>query len=208
MVAIQIGYIHGNYLIETQAEKPYDLAAVVSPSVVLAAAPEASELKLTRRMDQVVWRAQMPDGPAFFDAAKGEKLVDPTEAEIRTYAKALFTGDGDIVSAKLLTKAPSELKSRKPPYWAVEFDGWQRPILYLSPQTGELIAKRHAAWRVFDIAWMLHIMDYDERTNPNNLLLRVASWLSFAMAVSGAWLLFWAFPRKKKKKVQKKVIGA
>ncbi len=89
---------------------------------------------------------------------------------------------------------------RKPPYWQVEFEGWNRPTLYLSPQTGELISRRHALWRVFDFAWMLHIMDYDERTDVNNPLLRVATWSAFAMALSGAWLLIWSFKRRKGKK--------
>lgn len=208
MVAIQIGHIHGNHLVHAPADKPYDLAAMVSPSVVLTAAPEASELRLDRRMEQPVWRAQTPDGPVMFDAASGEKLTAPTEEEIRTFAKAIYTGEGEITSVKLLTVGPRETGARKPPFWQVEFEGWNRPTLYLSAQTGELITKRHFAWRMFDIAWMLHIMDYDERSDVNNLLLRTISWMSFGMAVSGAWLLFWAFPRKKKKKAQKKVVGA
>ena len=65
---------------------------------------------------------------------------------------------------------------------------------------GELISRRHALWRVFDFAWMLHIMDYDERTDVNNPLLRVATWGTFAMAATGAWLLIWSFPRRKRKK--------
>ena len=100
----------------------------------------------------------------------------------------------------LFELAPQEMQSRKPPYWQVEFEGWNRPTLYLSPQTGELISRRHALWRVFDVAWMLHIMDYDERTDVNNPLLRVATWSAFAMALTGAWLLIWSFPRRKRKK--------
>lgn len=82
----------------------------------------------------------------------------------------------------------------------MEFEGWNRPTLYLSPATGELISRRHALWRVFDFAWMLHIMDYDERTDVNNPLLRVATWSAFAMALTGAWLLIWSFQRRKGKK--------
>src|SRR3546814_18376648 len=88
-----------------------------------------------------------------------------------------------------------------PPYWQVEFEGWNRPTLYLSPQTGELISRRHALWRVFDFALMLHIMDYDERTDVNNPLLRVATWSAFAMALTGAWLLLWSFKRPQRKKI-------
>jgi hypothetical protein len=207
MVAIQISYIHGDHLVRKQAERPYDLAELVSPSQIVTAAPAASEIRLLRRLDQTVWRAQTPDGPVFFDSKTGEQLAAPTERQIRTYARDLYSGDGAIVSTRLLTEAVPEMGSRKPPYWQVEFAGWSRPTLYLSAQTGELMAKRHAAWRMFDIAWMLHIMDYKDRSNVNNLLLQVASWSAFSMAISGAWLLIWAFPKRKKKKHQK-VVGA
>ena len=207
MVAIQISYIHGDHLVRKQAERPYDLAELVSPSHIVTAAPAASEIRLERRLDQTVWRAQTPDGPGMFDSKTGEELAAPTDREIRAYARDLYTGDGAIVSTRLLTEALPEMGPRKPPYWQVEFAGWSRPTLYLSAQTGELMAKRHAAWRLFDIAWMLHIMDYKDRSNVNNLLLQVASWSAFSMAISGAWLLIWAFPKRKKKKLQK-VVGA
>lgn len=207
MVAIQISHIHGDHLVRVQADKPYDLAALVSPSQIVAAAPEASEIRLQRRLDHLVWRAETPDGAVLFDGKTGAKLARPTEADIRMLAKALYTGDSDIVGTQLLTSAPREMGARKPPFWRVDFAGWNNPTLYLSAQTGELMAKRHLAWRGFDIAWMLHIMDYKDRSNVNNLLLRTMSWAAFSMALSGAVLLIWSFPRRKKKKV-KPVIGA
>ena len=42
-------------------------------------------------------------------------------------------------------------------------------------------------------------MDYDERENVNNSLLRVFTWGAVLMALSGIWLLFHAFPKRKKK---------
>ena len=92
------------------------------------------------------------------------------------------------------------MQSRKPPYWRVEFKGWNQPTLYISPSTGELISRRHNLWRIFDFVWMMHIMDYEGRTNVNNPLLRVATWSAVTMALAGAVLLFWSFPARKKKK--------
>ena len=42
-------------------------------------------------------------------------------------------------------------------------------------------------------------MDYDERENVNNALLRTFTWGALLMALSGFWLLFYSFHRKKKK---------
>jgi hypothetical protein len=61
------------------------------------------------------------------------------------------------------------------------------------------LSQRHELWRVFDFVWMLHIMDYEERENVNNTLLRTFTWGALLMALSGVWLLFYSFHRKKKK---------
>jgi len=200
MVAVHIDIIHGDDLVRSPVAQPFDLDGLAAPSKVVAAAPGASEIALRNFAGRRVWRAETPEGARLFDARTAELLPPLNEAQIREAARRIYTGDGKIVSVRLLTKAPQEMQARKPPYWQVEFAGWNRPTLYLSPQTGELISRRHALWRVFDFAWMLHIMDYDERTDVNNPLLRVATWSAFAMAATGAWLLIWSFPRRKRKK--------
>ncbi|MGY4398423.1 putative iron-regulated membrane protein [Sphingomonas sp. UYAg733] len=202
MVVVHIDTIHGDDLVRAPVAQSYDLAALAPPSMIVAAAAGTSEVRLQRLFDQPVWRAETPEGPVLYDAKTGQRLAAPTERQIRVLARRIYTGRGDIVAVSLLTRAPLEMQSRKPPYWQVEFAGWNRPTLYLSPETGELISRRHLLWRVFDFAWMLHIMDYENRTDVNNPLLRVATWSALAMALSGAWLLVWSFSgRRKKKKV-------
>jgi len=200
MVVVHIDIIHGDHLVRAPVAEPYNLSGLAQPSRIVAAAPGVSELRLQRFFGRPVWRAETPEGARLFDARSGAPLPALTESQVREQARRIFTGDSRIVSVSLLTRAPQEMQSRKPPYWQVEFEGWNRPTLYLSPATGELISRRHALWRVFDFAWMLHIMDYDERTDVNNPLLRVATWSAFAMALSGAWLLIWSFQRRKRKK--------
>ena len=200
MVAVHIDIIHGDNLVRSAAAQPFDLDGLAAPSRIVAAVPGVSELRLRRFSGRLVWRAETPEGARLFDARTAAPLPPLTEAQIREQARRIYTGDGKIVAVRLLTRAPQEMQARKPPFWQVEFEGWNRPTLYLSPQTGELISRRHALWRVFDFAWMLHIMDYDERTDVNNPLLRVATWSAFAMALTGAWLLIWSFPRRKRKK--------
>lgn len=200
MVVVHIDIIHGDHLVRVQKIETFDLAGVAPPAQIVAAAPGVSEIRLQRLLDRPVWRTEAPDGSRLFDAMSGSPLPALTEPQVRAQARRIFAGDGKIVAVRLLTKAPLEMQTRKAPYWQVEFEGWNRPTLYLSPTTGELIARRHALWRVFDFAWMLHIMDYEERSDVNNLLLRVATWSAFAMALMGAWLLVWSFPRRKRAK--------
>ena len=159
MVVVHIDIIHGDHLVRTPAAEPYSLSGLASPSRIVAAAPGVSELRLQRFFDRPVWRAETTDGARLFDGRSGAPLPALTETQVREQARRIYAGDGAIVSTRLLTEAPLEMQSRKPPYWQVEFEGWNRPTLYISPTTGELISRRHALWRVFDFAWMLHIMD-------------------------------------------------
>lgn len=200
MVAVHIDIIHGDHLVRAPQAAPFDLDDVVPASRIIAAAPGTSEVRLQRLFGQPVWRAQTGEGVRLFDARTGRPLPPLDETQIRAQARRIFTGDAPIVSARLLTEVPAEIKTYAPPLWQVEFEGWNRPTLYLSPTTGELMSRRHQLWRVFDFAWMLHIMDYEERTNVNNPLLRVATWTALAMIATGAWLLIWAFPRHRRKK--------
>ena len=200
MVAVHIDHIHGDHLVRSSTPRAQNLAGFVSPATILAAEPSAREVKLSERLGQAVWRAESPDGAKLFDARSGRPLPPLTIGEVQQAARRIYTGEPNIVSTKLLTASPLEMQSRKPPYWQVEFEGWNRPTLYISPTTGELISRRHNLWRIFDFAWMMHIMDYDERTDVNNPLLRVATWSAVLMALAGAWLLFWSFPKKKKKR--------
>ena len=200
MVTVHIDHIHGDHLVRTPPTRQFDLAAFVPPASALSQVAGAREVRLQTFLDRPVWRVETEGLPALVDAAGGMRLPALSRAQVEAAARRVYTGDPTIVSTKLLTEAPLEMQTRKPPYWQVEFAGWNRPTLYISPTTGELISRRHALWRVFDFAWMLHIMDYDERSNVNNPLLRVATWSAVVMALSGAWLLLWSFPRKKRKK--------
>ena len=200
MVAVHIDYIHGDHLIRRSATPAVALNNLVTPAVAVASDPGVREVRLQRLLDQPVWRVDAKPGSYLVDARSGQRVPPLTEQQVRDVAGRLYTGDPDIVSVKLLTEAPLEMQSRKPPYWRVEYKGWNQPTLYISPTTGDLISRRHNLWRIFDFVWMMHIMDYDERTDVNNPLLRIATWSAVLMAFAGAWLLVWSFPRKKKRK--------
>ena len=200
MVVVHIDRIHGDHLVRPDERTAWDMESMVSPAIILEAVPDATDVRTSSLLGRPVWRASGPGGAQLFDATTGEPLepVDAQQAE--AIAQDLYTSDDTVTSVSLLTESPMEMQGREPPYWRVDFDRWDSPTFYISPETGELISRRHSLWRIFDFAWMLHIMDYDDRSDVNNLLLRTSTWLAVAMAFSGAWLLVWAFPRRKRKK--------
>ncbi|MBB3764550.1 hypothetical protein [Sphingomicrobium lutaoense] len=205
MVAVHIDYIHGDHLVRTPEMTGQDLSGLVPPADVAARDAGTREVKLQQLLGKPVWKVSSEQGAYIVDARSGERIPELDKSLAVEIASSLYTGEPEIVSARLLDEAPQEMGSRKPPFWRIQFEGWNEPTFYISPTTGELIGRRHNLWRIFDIAWMLHIMDYDERSDVNNPLLRVATWSVVAMALAGAWLLYWSFPRRKKKKKVKAV---
>jgi len=199
MTSVHIDIIHGDHLVRASPERSVDPAFLADP-VRLAAAARATSIRLAWIGQRPVYVAKGKAGELAFDARTGAAVAPPGEDAIRKLAKSYYTGNEPIASAKLITDIPGEIRGRAPPLWRVEFDHWNKPTFYLSPVTGELLTRRHELWRIFDFVWMLHIMDYDERENVNNTLLRIFTWGAVLMALSGAWLLLYSFPRKKKRK--------
>lgn len=199
MTVVHIDTIHGDHLVKKPPARSVNLKSLADP-LDIASRLKADAVRLAWVQDRPAYVLKTATGEQAVDARTGVSVIPPDERAIRRIAKGLYTGSHPIVSAALITTVPGEIRGRKPPLWRVEFDHWNKPTLYLSPITGELVTRRHELWRVFDFAWMLHIMDYDERSDVNNPLLRVATWSAVLMALAGAWLLYWSFPRKKKKK--------
>ena len=61
--------------------------------------------------------------------------------------------------------------------------------VYVSAELGTVQTYRNNQWRVFDFLWMLHVMDYQNRDNINNWLLRLFSVIGLITIASG-FLLF------------------
>lgn len=198
MTAVHLDIIHGDHLVRRIPVGPLNLAGLTEPGAILAKAGPDGALRLESQLGRPVYVLESATGKALFDAETGTLLSPLGAAEIRRRALAHYAGPGAIKELKLLEVVPGEIRGRPAPIWRVEFEGLWRPTLYLSPQTGELVAKRHDLWRIFDFVWMFHIMDYQERENVNNLLLRLATCTAVVTSFTGAWLLFYSFRRRRR----------
>lgn len=202
MTAVHIDIIHGDHFIRHAEPRPVDAGRLVDPVAAARSVPGAEGLRLHWLLDRPTYIVSAAQAPVLLDAVTGARLPTPSEQQIRQLADHWFTGDERLVKVALINEVPGEIRGRKPPLWRADFDGWNKPTLYFSAQTGELLSRRHELWRVFDFVWMLHIMDYDTRDNVNNTLLRVFTWGAVAMALSGAWLLLYSFPRRRRRKAR------
>ena len=89
-------------------------------------------------------------------------------------------------------KRGSEYRGRNLPlYKVVSVSNEGKEInVYQDPFTGEIVAIRSAQWRIWDFMWGLHIMDWVDRDNIDNFLLKVFSFLALLTSISGITLFF------------------
>jgi hypothetical protein len=131
------------------------------------------------------------------DAVTGEMLSPLSAQTIESLATSYYAGTGGVERAERIQETPVEARGKRAPLWRVDFDDAFDTTLYLDPDTGTLVARRHRWWRVYDTFWMLHLMDYgDERDDVNNELLRLVAMGSAVAALAGVGLLFYSFRRR------------
>ncbi len=197
MTVISLDIIHGDHLAHTRGEPLVPSAQWLSPEQILSQHPGLTSYRVRHLLDEVVYEIHAKEGVSLIDAKSGAR-ISPLDKDIaRALGESMYQGTGKVSSVEWITQAPQEIGARRPvPLWAVRFSDTGETTLYFSPDTGELVARRHSLWRWFDFLWMLHIMDYDARTDVNNNLLRVAAAVGLIFALSGVWLLLYSFRRR------------
>ena len=193
MTVISLDTIHGDHLMHI-ARAPLQRSDVrMELDKLQSLYPGIQSFRLKSLLGQDVFEIRRGEKSSLVDAQTGE-IISPLKRDaIEALAKEIYQGDAQIRDVSLIAEAPPEVAKRPVPMWAVRYDGWAETTLYFSPNTGELLARRHTLWRWFDFLWMLHIMDYGNRTDVNNTLLRAAAGIGLIFALSGAWLVFYAF---------------
>ena len=142
---------------------------------------------------------QLVDGNAvshFFNALTGASHEGYVESEIRELAEAYYKGQVEIRSVTLENSESYEYKGRLP-IWRVDFADEDNTTFYIHNDTGELATGRTTRWRVFDFVWMLHIMDYQDRSNFNTWWLVLMAFAALIFTLSGIYLVFKSFRKRR-----------
>ena len=91
--------------------------------------------------------------------------------------------------------AGAEYRGRSLPLYQIKTDHQNDINAYVDAWTGEIVAIRSSSWRLWDFMWGLHIMDYVDRDNINNILMKVFSILALISSLSGV-ILFFITPKR------------
>ena len=149
----------------------------------------ASEL-LSKRVYQVAQEQQK----FIIDAESFEK-VEINETLAWQLAENYYVGEGRLATIHRVNQKTYETRRFDLPVWQIVIEDDENSHLYLSASTGQLLGIKTDTWRLFDIFWMLHIMDYAERDDFNNSLIIFIALVTTFIAVTGVWLIFYAFSR-------------
>ncbi len=197
MVVVPLEVIHGDHLAHVPTERLNPANTRITQAHLHERYPGITAIRIKSLLGKEVYEIKQGTQATLVDATTGAKISPLDRQDIVALADAAYAGEGSIRGVEWITKAPREVGSRPVPLWAVHYDEPGRTTLYFSPYTGDLVARRHELWRWFDFLWMFHIMDYEERENVNNMLLRVAAISGLVFALSGAWLLIYSFNRRR-----------
>lgn len=204
MVIVQLPFIHGEHLTQEANGEIRDSSLVERLPAVLENYPQVNQIHLVNRLiqgdDQDLAQVHS-ESEKFLVDLHTLAPVELSEADIRGLAAAYYAkGEPTISGVEYIEEAPpTELSESYLPIWRVNFDDFGNTSLYLHPQTGEMTVRRHDFWRGFDIMWMFHIMDYDERVDITTWWLRAFIFATFAFLFTGTVLLLqtlWASRRK------------
>ena len=157
--------------------------------------PSNVEYRIFDRLGQQVI-ASNKDGNIVYRTYPEGNLLEKLSVEEAKLIASIKTSL-EPVSAILLTESlpGSEYRGRSLPIYQITTTSKDDTNIYLDPLSGDVLAFRSDSWRMWDFLWSLHIMDYDQRDNINNFLLRIFSILALVSSISGILLFF--FSKKK-----------
>ena len=152
---------------------------------------DISTLSFANRLNERVVVIRDTQGKKYFDF--DGNLID----------KISFEDALEVVKTKtnlspLLVEEVTEAKKR------AEYRGRDLPIfrvvsknkkneeinVYVNPYSGDISAVRSTQWRIWDLLWGFHIMDWQDRDNIGNIFLKIFSVLALLSAITGIVLFF------------------
>lgn len=200
MVVVDLDFIHGDSLVRNLRTPLAMGRPTTSIAEIARRYPEVTQVAMRSLpgFTDSVYEVTTQGRKVLLNANSGEQISPLSAGRIRELARYYYAGSGAPVAMSLIERDPPlEIQTRALPLWRVDFDDWLQTSFYLHPDTGTLVTRRHRFWRWFDFLWMLHIMDYETRDDINNAVLRVATALGATTVLSGLWLTYFSFRRKR-----------
>ena len=151
-------------------------------------------VNIVKRLDKWILRLE-GETQVYYRALNGEELMELNELEAIEIVRQK-TSLIPLKAVKINSQSRgSEFRGRKLPLYKVSTESEDNINVYVGAMSGEIAAIRSDSWRTWDFMWGAHIIDYRDRDNIDNFLLKVLSILALISALSGIALFFKTFKR-------------
>ena len=149
------------------------------------------QIKAIKRLDEIIFVVNASKGTEYLNAlgTPVSKLSKSEVFEIVSSSSTLEPIDLEEISE---SSKGSEFRGRDLPLFKVTSlnDKDKKINLYLNVFSGEITAVRSLQWRIWDLMWGFHIMDWQTRDKINNIFLKIFSILALVSSISGILLFF------------------
>ena len=152
---------------------------------------DVQQVKAINRLGEIIFVVSGSKGIEYLDAfgTPVNKLNKNEVFEIVSSSSTLKPIDLEEITE---SSKGSEFRGRDLPIYKVTSlnDNDKKINLYLNIFSGEITAVRSLQWRIWDLMWGFHIMDWQTREKINNIFLRIFSILALVSSISGILLFF------------------
>ena len=146
-------------------------------------------INIVKRLDKWILRLE-GETQVYYRALNGEELIELNEEEAMEAVRQK-TSLTPLMAIKINSDSRgSEFRGRKLPLSKVRTESSDNINVYVEAMSGEIAAIRSDSWRTWDFMWGAHIIDYRDRDNIDNFLLKFFSILALLSAISGIALFF------------------
>ena len=152
---------------------------------------DVQQVKAVNRLGEIIFVVSSSMGVEYLDAfgSPVNKLNKNEVFEIVSASSTLMPIDLEEITE---SSRCSEFRGRDLPLFKVTSlnDKDKKINLYLNVFSGEITAVRSLQWRIWDLMWGFHIMDWQTRDKINNIFLKIFSILALVSSISGIMLFF------------------
>ena len=152
---------------------------------------DISTLSFANRLNERVVVIRDTQGKKYFDF--DGNLIDKISFEDALKVVKTKTNLSPLTVEEVTeAKKRAEYRGRDLPIYRVVSTNKQNEEInvYVNPYSGDISAVRSTQWRIWDLLWGFHIMDWQDRDNIGNIFLKIFSVLALLSAITGIVLFF------------------
>ncbi|MFD1788311.1 PepSY domain-containing protein [Sphingomonas floccifaciens] len=168
---------------------PVSTDGLIDLATMLAGRP-VSGLVLRDLAGRPVYEVSDGTGTRLLDATTGRRVSVDRQLASDVAAHGILK---QVKGVSFLAKPNLEARDHPGAMWRVDFLDPENTSAYISATTGRLLVTRGDTWRTWDFFWMLHNMDYVNRSSFNHPLIIFVAFCVLWLSGTGFYLLFKSF---------------